>query len=131
MGDYFHMISFVDGAYLAWANTLNGEQDVYFTKIFSGFDNVKNNVTFKKCSISAYPNPFSNKTTIRYSLNSAAKVKIVVSDMFGHEITTLVDTRKNAGNYLFNWDGGNLPKGMYICKLSAGMETSFVKIIHF
>ena len=33
MGDYYHMISDNSGAHLAWANTLNGEQDVYYTHI--------------------------------------------------------------------------------------------------
>mgnify|MGYP005839787223 CR=1 FL=1 len=33
MGDYFHMISDSGGAYLAWAATFNGEEDVYFSWI--------------------------------------------------------------------------------------------------
>jgi len=33
MGDYYHMVSRPEGAYLAWAATFNGEQDVYFTFI--------------------------------------------------------------------------------------------------
>jgi PKD repeat protein len=33
MGDYFHMYSDDEYAHLAWANTLNGEQDVYYTRI--------------------------------------------------------------------------------------------------
>jgi hypothetical protein len=33
MGDYFDMVSGVNGAYLAWAGTFNGEQDVYFSFI--------------------------------------------------------------------------------------------------
>ena len=37
MGDYFHMMSDYSGANLAWAATFNGEQDVYYSYITSGF----------------------------------------------------------------------------------------------
>ena len=40
MGDYFDMISDNGGAHLAWANTLNGEQDVYYSYITSSATNV-------------------------------------------------------------------------------------------
>jgi hypothetical protein len=33
MGDYFDMVSDNNGAHLAWANTLNGEQDAYYSYI--------------------------------------------------------------------------------------------------
>jgi hypothetical protein len=36
MGDYFDMVSDSNGAYLAWAATFNGEQDVYFSYITAG-----------------------------------------------------------------------------------------------
>ncbi len=129
MGDYFHMVSLVDGAYLAWSNTLNGEQDVYFTKIYSGFDNVAENSVPDKSSIFNYPNPFGNKTTIHYTINKKSRVKIVVTDMFGKIITTLVDGEKNAGNHTLTWLTEDLPEGMYICKLSMGKSFSQTKLI--
>lgn len=56
MGDYFHMISDNTGAHLAWCNTLNGEQDVYYSHIVptitSGVNNIASAVNFN-----VIPNP--------------------------------------------------------------------------
>jgi len=35
MGDYYHMVSDNEGAHLAWAATFNGEQDVYYARIYA------------------------------------------------------------------------------------------------
>jgi hypothetical protein len=40
MGDYFDMVSDSNGAYLAWAATFNGEQDVYYSYIIDTTSNV-------------------------------------------------------------------------------------------
>jgi len=129
MGDYFHMISLTNGAYLAWSNTLNSEQDVYFTKIYSGFDNIAENNNLRISSLYNYPNPFNGKTTIHYTINKSGKIKIVVTDMFGKAITTLADGFKHAGNHSLTWHTGDLPQGIYICKLSMGKNYSQTKLI--
>ncbi len=64
MGDYFHMISDNEGAHLAWANTINGGQDVYYTRIIPK-DNIGTNSlqANKPVKINLYPNPFNDKVT--------------------------------------------------------------------
>ena len=52
-----------------------------------------------------YPNPFNPKTTIEYSLKVRSHVSIVVYNLIGQEIRTLVDELKPAGSYVTHWDG--------------------------
>ncbi|MGD0711123.1 MAG: sialidase family protein, partial [Bacteroidales bacterium] len=56
MGDYFDMVSDNTGAHLAWSNTLNGEEDVYYSHIVpninTGVNGISNNAAF-----SVFPNP--------------------------------------------------------------------------
>jgi len=53
MGDYFHMVSDSNGAYLAWAGTFNGEQDVYFSYIIDTTGGVPVELTSFTASASA------------------------------------------------------------------------------
>jgi hypothetical protein len=72
-----------------------------------------------------YPNPFNPSTTIKYSVPSNIKsrtsnVKIIVYDILGNEIATLVDENKPVGNYEVKFDGSNLAGGVYFYKLQSG-----------
>ena len=46
-----------------------------------------------------YPNPFSEKTTIKYCVAYKTKVRLTVFDEDGNEIQKLVDEEKKAGTY--------------------------------
>ncbi len=66
-----------------------------------------------------YPNPFNPITTIRYDIPKLSEVKIVVHDIMGRQVATLVNTMKPAGYHKITWDGSNqlgeeLSSGMYI-----------------
>jgi hypothetical protein len=67
-----------------------------------------------------YPNPFNPTTTINYSIPKGSEVKIVVYDMLGHEINTIVNEFKTTGNYSVVFDASNLASGIYYYKISAG-----------
>lgn len=72
-----------------------------------------------------YPNPFNPSTTIKYTIPLNEKkiisnVKLVVYDILGREITTLVNENKNSGTYEVNFDGSNLNSGVYFYSLITG-----------
>ena len=67
-----------------------------------------------------YPNPFNPKTVINYSITQADFVLLKVYDILGNEITTLVNEYKTAGNYLIEFDGGNISSGVYFYKMRVG-----------
>ncbi len=64
-----------------------------------------------------FPNPFSDNTTIRYSLPQDMQVTLTVFDMLGREVQTLVEQRQAAGTYNINFEAGNLPAGMYLARI--------------
>ena len=67
-----------------------------------------------------YPNPFSNRTTIPYSLQNANDVKLIIYTLDGKMIRELVDKHQDAGSYDAIFDAGALPEGFYVCKLFTG-----------
>ena len=54
-----------------------------------------------------YPNPFNPVTTIRYDLPDDAYVTLIIHDMMGRRVITLVDGPQTAGNRFTQWNGTN------------------------
>jgi uncharacterized delta-60 repeat protein len=76
-----------------------------------------------------HPNPFNPSTTITYALPRAVEVKLMIFDLMGRHVRTLVDQRQQAGRYAVTWDGRNeqgenVASGTFIYQLHAG---SFVQ----
>jgi hypothetical protein len=67
-----------------------------------------------------YPNPFNPSTKIFYSIPRSSLVQIIIYNILGKEITTLVNEEKPAGNYEIKFDASSLTSGVYIYKLLAG-----------
>ncbi|MBN1302162.1 MAG: T9SS type A sorting domain-containing protein [Melioribacteraceae bacterium] len=75
-----------------------------------------------------YPNPFNPATTIEYTIKtvetaqdpSLQLIKLIVYDILGREVATLVNQYQNAGSYKIKFDASDYPSGMYIYTLSAG-----------
>ena len=65
-----------------------------------------------------FPNPFNPTTTIEYQLPQDAFVKLVVYDILGREVKTLVNEQKAAGSYKVLFDSSNLPSGVYFCRIT-------------
>jgi hypothetical protein len=67
-----------------------------------------------------YPNPFNPTTTIRYTIAKAANVSLVVYNVLGEEILTLVNNQfTEPGVYNVVFDATNLASGTYIYRLTA------------
>jgi Secretion system C-terminal sorting domain len=129
MGDYFDMKSDNDGAHLAWANTLNGEQDVYYSYITPDVTGLQNGSENKDLpSLSSYPNPFNDRTTIGFTVRVTSEIKIMIFDVLGKAVKTLVDEKKQPGMYHADWVS-DLPAGYYECRLSAGTQTKHIGLV--
>lgn len=130
MGDYFHMVSDDGGAHLAWANTINGEQDVYYSYIepeFVGLDDHSRDDTY--VSLSNFPNPFTDQTTIRYSIPYDEKVRIAVYDQSGREIAVVLDQYQKAGIHTVVFPSADLQAGMYFGKIFVNDKVSATRMI--
>jgi len=76
-----------------------------------------------------YPNPFNPLTTIRFSLPKSSNVNLVVYDLLGRKISTLVNEEKNAGNYEVSFNAIGLASGVYFFSIKAGEFVQFKKMI--
>jgi hypothetical protein len=66
-----------------------------------------------------YPNPFNPSTAIKFNIPEAGNVKLVVYNLLGQEVNTLVNEFKSAGSYTINFDATNLTSGVYLYKIEA------------
>ncbi len=67
-----------------------------------------------------YPNPFNPTTTIHFSLGGSGHVSLIVYDLLGRPVATLVDGNLPAGDHVKQWNANGLASGMYIYRLDAG-----------
>jgi len=129
MGDYFHMVSDYDYAHLAWANTLNGEQDVYYTRIspwFVGMDEVDRNHSLL---LNVFPNPSDGQITVRYQLDQKSDVVFSFYDSYGKEVFKKIISTEDAGIQSELISLEHLSKGIYHVKVNAGEKLSTSRII--
>ena len=76
-----------------------------------------------------YPNPFNPTTMITYSLREKDHVTLIVYDILGKEVARLVDGIQTEGEHSINFDGSNLPSGMYIYQLKGSNFTISKKML--
>ncbi len=74
-----------------------------------------------------YPNPFNPETKIKFALPEASEVKLIIYDMLGNRVKTLVNAARPSGRYEVTWDGRNhlgehVAGGMYIYRLLMQLE---------
>jgi hypothetical protein len=71
------------------------------------------------------PNPFNPSTTIQYALPHSGEVRLVIYNVLGQEIRTLVNGLQQAGYYTMTWDGRDnagrvAGSGVYLYRITAG-----------
>jgi hypothetical protein len=71
-----------------------------------------------------YPNPFNPATNIRFDVSQSGFAKLVVFDILGREIQTLVSENVKAGEYEVSFNASNLPSGVYLYRLTVSGENS-------
>jgi hypothetical protein len=67
-----------------------------------------------------FPNPFNTYTVIGYDLPEAANVRVVVYDMLGRRVTTLVDSPQTAGRHRATFDARTIASGVYFYRMELG-----------
>ena len=82
-----------------------------------------------------YPNPFNPSTTISFYLPAASYVTLIIYDLLGNELATLVNDYKDAGNYNIEFNpaktgrGLFLSSGLYFYRLKAGSFVETKKMV--
>jgi hypothetical protein len=81
-----------------------------------------------------YPNPFNPETTIRFSLSQPGKVKIVIYNIKGEKVKTLLEQHLEAKNYTMIWNGKDenrksVASGVYFYKFQTGKHLDTKKML--
>jgi len=76
-----------------------------------------------------YPNPFNPSTVIKYDLPKEGFVTMKIYNILGKEIKTLVNDFKKAGSYNVTFDAGNLPSGIYFCRIKSNDFSAVRKLL--
>ncbi len=129
MGDYFDMVSDNNYAHVAWANTLNGGQDVYYTRItpeniFSINDN-----TSPISNLSVIPNPSSENIIISFSCKESQNINVKIFDLLGREVANVYKGGCQ-GEENISWKlDSSLESGIYFVQLNSGNSSEAIKLI--
>ncbi len=67
-----------------------------------------------------YPNPFSRSTRIDFALPEATRVELVIYDMRGRKVATLIDAAMEPGFHHATFEAQGLPSGVYLYRIRAG-----------
>ncbi len=114
---YYYKMSAVDNS---------GNESGYSSQATATTLNILNdNSTTEFALYQNVPNPFNPITEIEFSIPTDTDVNIVIYDLMGNEIKTLINDFKPVGQYKVNWDsrdntGQPVSGGIYFYKLQAG-----------
>lgn len=114
-----------------WSYSLKGAvvNDIVYgdtTQVVTSVDNPKGGSRRTFTLHQNYPNPFNPSTTIRFTLDRSSDVSLVIYDVAGREIRTLVNNARYAsGEYKILWDGKtnsgqSASTGVYLYQLTSG-----------
>lgn len=81
-------------------------------------------------NVNNYPNPFTNETTIEYTLPTAQPVSLFITDMMGKKVATLLNNEQQTkGQHMITFEGSHYPAGMYYYSLQVGDLVETQKMI--
>lgn len=80
--------------------------------------------TAEALGVSVHPNPATDEARIAYTLEAATDVRLVVYDVLGRQVATLVDGPQEAGAHTAVFDARGLAGGVYVWHLVAGEQVT-------
>lgn len=94
-------------------------------------DRSKNDQQGNITLLANYPNPFNTSTTIGYSLQGSADVRLVIYNLKGEKVCTLINKFQPAGTYEISWNGCDdknlkVAPGIYICRMEINTGNELV-----
>jgi hypothetical protein len=115
----FHLITSASGS-------LDGIfiDDIVIALAPVGVDDENENIPYSFKLNQNYPNPFNPSTQISFELDIESSVDLIVYDLMGRKVQTLISGELPAGNYEVEWNGKNdsgdeVSSGIYLYKLES------------
>ncbi|MBE2218396.1 MAG: T9SS type A sorting domain-containing protein [Ignavibacteria bacterium] len=119
--------------HIVWQDQRDGNLEVYYKKDSTG--NIVGMINFDPVSPNAfslsqnYPNPFNPSTNIEFAHPKTGFVNLIIYDMLGKVVTTLINKELQPGTYSVDWNGSNNPSGVYFYKLESGEYSEVKKMV--
>ena len=111
---FYHVLDFINEN-TGWTyegngvHTTNGGGPITFTAINNNTQIIqKDYVLYQN-----YPNPFNSITNFKYQILNSGNIKIILYDISGKEVRTIMNERLQAGIHEVKFDAGNLSSGVY------------------
>jgi len=105
--------------YIVWESYRNDHWQIWASKLINCVGNTDEN-NLDDFFISAYPNPFTHKTTLEFTLDSRSDVAIEVYDNRGIRVGTIANQSFDQGEHQLRWNSDGMPAGVYIIKMTVG-----------
>ncbi|MBL0176046.1 MAG: T9SS type A sorting domain-containing protein [Ignavibacteria bacterium] len=119
------------------ARTLATKTDAagrFFFDLLTGVEAVEHtNGNFERAQ--GFPNPFTDGTSLRFSLPQPGAVRLAICDLLGRALRVLTDDFSPAGTRIVPWDGrdatgARVPPGLYFAVLQTEQRMGMVKLVH-
>lgn len=126
-GTYNHITLTRSGGSSMWAVRSNGGISRSLGPI--GIQPISHEVPRNFSLSQNYPNPFNPSTVIRFQVAGSKFVRLNVYDILGRNIASLVNEQLQPGTYEVNFNGENLPSGVYFYRIEAGSFTDSKQMV--
>ncbi len=118
--------------YLAGTTLENGtDYDIVLVKYSQliGIKNISKTIPRQFKLYQNYPNPFNPITKIKFDIPISALTKIIVYDILGREVKSIVNQDLTPGSYEIDWNATNFASGVYFYRIIAGSFISMKKMV--
>jgi hypothetical protein len=119
--------------HILWRDGRDGNYEIYYKQNPTGNVTViEDNITTPPIAFKLeqnYPNPFNPRTVISYQLPVNINVSLLIYDILGNEVASLVDEVKSAGIYKVEFNSNGLTSGIYFYTLQAGSFVETKKLV--
>jgi hypothetical protein len=121
--------------HVVWFDNRDGiyNYEIYYkrdsTGNLVGIKNISSEIPSSYSLEQNYPNPFNSITNVKFQISNSGSVKIIVFDLLGKEVATLVNEQLAPGTYTVDFDATNLPSGVYFYRLTTNDFTATKKLI--
>ncbi|HEY3251593.1 MAG TPA: T9SS type A sorting domain-containing protein [Ignavibacteria bacterium] len=114
-----YRIAPTDSCLSIWSkNDGTGMYSTYGCDNFTGITSNNNQIPSEYSLSQNYPNPFNPVTNIKFSVPQVSFVKLIVYDITGREVASLVNQQMNAGVYTVDFNASNLSSGVYFYRIN-------------
>ncbi len=107
-----------------WDDNRDGNYEIYYigdpTGNTIGIQQISTNIPARFSLSQNYPNPFNPNSKIKFQIAKLSNTKLVIFDIRGREVSTLVNENLNPGTYEVDFDGSKFSSGVYFYKITAG-----------